>query len=265
MKAFALAASAALAGLTFGASVGQAAGDPMGVWLDDTGRGAIEIAPCASGKGVCGHLVWVKDATDKRRGCGKQIIGEAKSVGGGRWDNGWIYSPDKKRNYDVELKPMDNGNLRVTGYAGVRFLSKTMIWKPAPTDLQRCSTVEAKAAPEAYEKPAVVAAVPASPAPSVEAKAPVAETAKTGEVIEPATKDPAPVAKDVAPAPKAEDSQETANSEPANDGADDTGNGRRGGLNLGDLDLDQVLTRTKGGKCKLDLPWVKVNFDCGSE
>ncbi|MFN0219878.1 MAG: DUF2147 domain-containing protein, partial [Hyphomicrobium sp.] len=119
----ATALSSVLAGLTLTATLALAGADPTGVWLNDTGRGAIEIKPC--GDKLCGHVVWVKDETDAKKGCGRQIIGDAKSVGGGRWDNGWIYSPEKKRNYDVELKPMDDGNLRVTGYAGVKFLSKT--------------------------------------------------------------------------------------------------------------------------------------------
>ena len=35
-----------------------------------------------------------------------------------------------------------------------------------------------------------------------------------------------------------------------------------GELKLGDLGLDKVLTRTKSGKCKLNLPFVKVVIDC---
>ena len=36
-------------------------------------------------------------------------------------------------------------------------------------------------------------------------------------------------------------------------------------LALGDIDLDKVLTRTKSGRCKLDLPFVKVQFDCNRD
>src|SRR6185437_12332647 len=62
------------------------------------------------------------------------------------WDNGWIYSPEKGRKYSVELTPLDNGTLRVTGYAGLKFLSKTMIWTRAPENLHLCGQTEAKAA-----------------------------------------------------------------------------------------------------------------------
>src|SRR5512136_1780450 len=78
-------------------SAANAAGDPTGVWMNDTGRGAIEIKPC--GAALCGHVVWVKDTSDTK-GCGRQIIGNAAKVDSGTWDNGWIYSPEKKQKYD---------------------------------------------------------------------------------------------------------------------------------------------------------------------
>src|SRR5689334_2323953 len=117
----ALAAPAAIEGAS-------AATDPTGIWLDDTGRGAVQIKQC--GAALCGNVVWVKSASDAD-GCGKQIIGDVSPVGGGRWDNGWIYSPERGRKYSVELTPLADGNLKVVGYSGLRFLSKTMIWKPA--------------------------------------------------------------------------------------------------------------------------------------
>ncbi len=128
----------------------HAASDLTGVWMNDTGRGAVEIKNC--GGALCGHVVWVKDGADAK-GCGKQIIGEARPAGGANWGNGWIYSPEKKRRYDVELTPLGEDKLRVVGYAGVKLFSKTMIWKRAPADLQRCGTetvaksVTPKAAP----------------------------------------------------------------------------------------------------------------------
>ena len=130
-----------------GSSAAWAAPDAKGVWLNDSGRGAIEIKDC--GDKLCGHVVWTRDATDASRGCGKQMIGDVAPSGDGVWDGGWVYSPDKKRRYDVELKPLADGTLRVTGYAGTRFFSKTMIWTKAPADLQRCdaSKVEASGNP----------------------------------------------------------------------------------------------------------------------
>jgi uncharacterized protein (DUF2147 family) len=293
MKQTSMLLAATAAAMTFIPFAGaQASPDVTGVWINDTGRGAVEIKPC--GKALCGHVVWVKDTNDAK-GCGKQIIGDAQSSGGGVWDGGWIYSPEKRKNYDVELKPLSDGTLRVVGYMGTKLFSRTMIWTRAPADLQRCGTIEAKAdlapvvvsqpakevAPAPASEPAKSSAAtasdptsaPASAAPAASAPAAVAKTepvkpdvksdAKPEAKPETASKD-APAATDPAPAKSAEASAE---------GDDDLGGekpGERksgGGLNLknlklGDLELDKVLTKTKSGKCKLDLPWVKVLIDC---
>ena len=156
----------ALFALTFvpvAAESAFAAPDPTGIWMNDTGRGAVEIKQC--GNALCGNVVWVKSASDSK-GCGKQIIGGVAPVGGGRWDNGWIYSPEKGRKYDVELTPLKNGTLRVTGYAGVKFLSKTMIWTRAPQDLQLCGQTVAKTeTPAAKSDGASASVASAAPAP----------------------------------------------------------------------------------------------------
>lgn len=269
----------------------RAGSDPMGVWVDDTGRGAVEIKAC--GNALCGHVVAVKNANDTK-GCGKQIIGDAQSVGGGRWDNGWIYSPEKRKNYDVELKPLNDGTLRVVGYAGTKLFSRTMIWTRAPADLKRCGTTDAKVAPQPATPtvaatapaksatPAPVATVPAA-APSPPAKVTSApETAAaekpTVSTDETARAAPPVIAKsDAAENSAAEDNKTAEANNDADDEADNDTRGEKpgerksgsglklGNLKLGDLDLDKVISRTKSGKCKLDLPWVKVKFDCATE
>src|SRR5262249_18063929 len=50
------------------------ANDPYGIWIDDKGRGGVEIKNC--GANLCGHVVWAKDEADNGKGCGKQIIGD---------------------------------------------------------------------------------------------------------------------------------------------------------------------------------------------
>jgi uncharacterized protein (DUF2147 family) len=266
---------AAAAALTlFPFAHAYAAPDATGVWINDTGRGAVEIQPC--GKALCGHVVWVKDPNDTK-GCGKQIIGDVESSGGGVWDGGWIYSPEKRRNYDVELKPLADGTLRVVGYMGTKLFSRTMIWTRAPSDLQRCSTIEAKADPapaavaaptkdpvtaaksEPEKTPPPAATTPAaSPSPSTAAASPATPKSETASP-DVAAKDTAPNA-EAAPAPSAD-----ANND---DGGEKPGERKKGNgvdlskLKIGDISLDKVLTKTKSGKCKLDLPWVKVQIDC---
>jgi len=126
----------------------------QGVWLDDTGEGAIEIAPCA--EAMCGRVVWLKSPLDKsgkplidgnnpdarqrsRPICGLPIIGGLKRQRDGSWDAGWIYDPKQGKQFDVELRLRAQDTLQVTGYLGVKFLSETFIWKRAPVDLKRCA------------------------------------------------------------------------------------------------------------------------------
>ncbi len=115
--------------LTFAALVvagsTQAASAATGVWIDHTGRGAVEIIEC--GANLCGRLVWLKDAANKK-GCGTQILGNVKPVGKDTWDGGWIYDPEKNAKYSVELKTIGADKLRVMGYMGSKLFSETMIW-----------------------------------------------------------------------------------------------------------------------------------------
>jgi hypothetical protein len=100
----------------------------------------------------------VKDGANKTA-CGTQIIGNAKPVGRETWDGGWIYDPEKKEKYSVELKPIGADKLRVLGYAGSKFFSETMIWKRASADLKKCDDHEP--------------AVTASPSPDAKKAAPL--------------------------------------------------------------------------------------------
>jgi len=238
-----------------------AGSDPTGIWLNDTGRGAVEIKAC--GNALCGNVVWVKSSTDSD-GCGKQIIGNVTAVGGGRWDNGWIYSPERGRKYDVELTPLANGNLKVVGYAGMKFLSKTMIWKPAPADLQLCTGTQAAIPPAPKAATATPPAPAKEPAQDTAAKSnsapPAPAKTESAKVENKANGTPAPAASpDQGKAAPGETAKADSNA-PADD--DNGPAGDLGKIKIGDLQLDKILTKTKDGKCKLDLPWVKVSIDC---
>lgn len=228
--------AAAIAAGLLAAAPALAAEQPLGVWINDTGRGAIEIKPC--GDKLCGHVVWVKDPAEQE-GCGLQILGDVTSSGGGVWGDGWIFSPERQKNYNVELKPQSDGTLKVTGYAGVKFLSRTMIWTKAPADLKRCGAseqIDATATPPASD-PAPAGAAPTEPgAPS------------------------APPLKQAAPAP------ETAPPPPADEPKVAKRNRDRDGVDVSGLaeEFGDVFTK-KDGKCKVDTPWVKLDFDCGDE
>ncbi len=127
---------AAFAAVLISASNALAGPAPLGLWIDHTGRGGVEITQC--GARLCGHIAWLKDA-ENSEACGVQVIGDAKQMRNGTWDRGWIYDPEADSTYDVELKPIGSKKLRVMGYAGTKFLSETMIWKRAPVGLTKCA------------------------------------------------------------------------------------------------------------------------------
>ncbi|MGD9786276.1 MAG: DUF2147 domain-containing protein [Hyphomicrobiaceae bacterium] len=272
------------------------ADDATGVWIDNTGRGGVEIRPC--GANLCGYVVWVASAKD-REGCGEQIIGGLRKFGD-RWDNGWIYDPERGRKFDVEIKPLSGNRLRVMGYAGVKFFSETFVWKRAPADLVRCDGQQAAAEPAAPAPAARTAPAPAArtvtaraPAPTATdaypapaAAAPAAPAAKAVAPRRAAAPQPAPQPEappqaeaqpeqqaappqeqemSAAPAPDAPETQgeqQPSSEEPAPAARDSE---RRSGSGLPDvagLPIDKFLKKTAGGNCRLDLPWFKVTFDC---
>ena len=136
-------------------AVAQPAAIPLvGVWIDHTGRGAVEITQC--GSSLCGHIAWLKEPnqpngspvvdTKGRPVCGLQIIGEMKRMGDGSWDNGWIYDPEKDEKFTVELRMKSADVLQVHGYLGMKMLGETYTWRRAPASQARC-TVPARKRP----------------------------------------------------------------------------------------------------------------------
>ena len=153
---------------------------PTGVWIDHTGRGAVEITECA-GK-LCGRIVWLKDAGHKSV-CGTQIIGNVKSVGKGIWDGGWIHDPEKNEKYSVELKTVGADKLRVMGYMGSKLFSETFTWKRPTSDLKRCDAPATTATPApgaAEPKPAAPTEVASPGTPPDELEKPAADKSPRG-------------------------------------------------------------------------------------
>ena len=139
---------------------------PHGVWIDHTGRGAVEIMPCVpdaapgtpEAANLCGRIVWMKEPNDPkgqpirdslnknaaRRGqpiCGLQIIGDVKPQPNGSWDKGWIYDPEQGSSFDLELQLRSPETLQVKGYMGVKFLSETFVWRRAKELPPKCTGV----------------------------------------------------------------------------------------------------------------------------
>jgi uncharacterized protein (DUF2147 family) len=131
----------------------------MGVWIDDTDQGAVEIAPCEGTTKLCGRIVWLKAPVDAKGKpftdglnpdkskrsqpiCGLQVIGNLVRQKDGSYDAGWIYDPKTGDKFDLTIKMKSPDVLAVTGYVGIKLLSETFTWKRAPANppLALCST-----------------------------------------------------------------------------------------------------------------------------
>lgn len=214
LKSLPRSALAAFAGTVMAATASLAGPMPKeaGVWFDDTGKGAVKIEPC--GGKLCGRIVWLKDlVNDKgeplidrhnpdasmksRPICGLQILGQLDALPEGGFDNGWIYDPKEGKSYSLALALSGPDELSVTGYKGVKFLSKTFTWKRAKTDLPSCA-----AAPIEAKAPSAKAAGGAVVAPAAAAGA-AAGTAAKATVKSPARAEAAPAAVPAAKSSKA--------------------------------------------------------------
>lgn len=243
-----LRAAALAAGLA--STAVQAASSPLGIWIDHTGRGAVEIAEC--GANLCGHVVWVKDARNAKS-CRDQILGDVKSVGANTWDRGWIVDPDDKARYSVELKPVGEDRLRVVGYMGTKLFSETMTWKRAPADLKRCDGKEVVVPAKAPAAPAIVAppagAAPARVGPPIQPVRPAAPTPLQREASAPTTAPVAPSAPVVESAAAESGAAPPAAEAPPEARAQRQASSKR-----------QSASR----ECRLELPYITVFVPCDS-
>lgn len=134
-----------------------ASADPreVGIWYDDTGKGAVKIEICTPTT-LCGKIYWLKEPlTDAgepkidrynpepsmraRPICGLPVLGDLEQLSEGGFDNGWVYDPKEGKSYSVALDLVGPDKLKVTGYKGMRFLGKSFIWTRAPDNLPSCS------------------------------------------------------------------------------------------------------------------------------
>jgi uncharacterized protein (DUF2147 family) len=103
MKTFIIAASLAV----FGSA---AFADPVeGIWQtvkDDNGNfGHVEIKPC--GQAFCGTLIQAFDSAGNPReseNIGRQIVWDMVPYADGLYDDGQIYSPDRDKTYNGDMK-----------------------------------------------------------------------------------------------------------------------------------------------------------------
>ena len=125
----------------------------IGLWLDNEGKAAIEIARCD--RNMCGNIVWLKEPNDKdgkpwadilnadeskRKTpiCGLPVMGDLKRETNGEWTGGWIYDPEQGKRFNVEVLPKDEKSITVFAFDKERARSETMVWTRMPDTSPRC-------------------------------------------------------------------------------------------------------------------------------
>ncbi len=143
-----------IAGLIgLGGAAPEVGAGPAGIWLDQSGKAGITIAPC--GSKLCGTITWLRaplDAQGKpktdihntnsaltsRPICGLQILGNFVPDGENAWTGGFIYDPEKGETYDSNMHLKPDGTLAVRGYVGISLLGRSEIWTRPAQPLQHC-------------------------------------------------------------------------------------------------------------------------------
>lgn len=195
--------SGLLLAATTGLTVAAPAEGPgeQGLWFNHSGKGAVEIRPCAeTGRAanyLCGFIVWLKQPNNKRGEpltdgynqdprkrtrpiCGLPVLGQLRPMSDGTWDQGWVYDPEQGKSFDAAIELRSADRLILTGYKGIKFFSKSFVWKRAPDDLPRCDN-----AAGALERQTRTKAAPASPAPPLPDKASLARAAQGSALTPP--------------------------------------------------------------------------------
>ncbi|HET7594641.1 MAG TPA: DUF2147 domain-containing protein [Stellaceae bacterium] len=123
----------------------------VGRWLSQSGKGVIEIYPCADK--LCGKLAWLSEpirdgapAVDRnnpdaalrhRPLCGLTMLGDFRQLEANRWGDGWIYSPENGKTYRATMT-LDGNLLKLRGYIGIPLFGETQTWTRADPKLKGC-------------------------------------------------------------------------------------------------------------------------------
>jgi uncharacterized protein (DUF2147 family) len=225
-KSYAPWISTGISGLFLAATAGLVlaapdAGPPaeMGLWYNHSGKGAVEIRPCAeTGRDanyLCGFIVWLKVPNNKkgepwsdgynadprkrkRPICGLPVLGSLRPMSDGSWDQGWVYDPEQGKSFDAAIQLHSPERLVLTGYKGIKFFSKTFVWKRAPDDLPRCDNTAAAPAADRQARAQVRTHV-GKPTPPIPDKASLARASQYDGLVAPspvpAVKPPAAAAR----------------------------------------------------------------------
>jgi uncharacterized protein (DUF2147 family) len=128
---------------------------PVGMWLTESGRAAVEVSDCGGGL-LCGKIAWLKEAMDEtgkprldknnpaaelksQKLCGLLMVGNFKPTSKpNEWDGGFIYNPEDGKTYSSEMELKSADVLGVRGYVGIPLFGKSQTWTRLPNDHPRC-------------------------------------------------------------------------------------------------------------------------------
>lgn len=149
------------------ATPAQSEPDPRGIWLTEKEQAAVKLADCADGDGLCGTVWWLEPGglthdehnpdPDKRDRplCRLEVMWGFQKDGGRKWDSGSLYKVDEGEVYSAFLKLKSPDRLKVSGYIGFEFLSKSQTWtRTGPDAYPKCEAPDAAPASVADSEPA---------------------------------------------------------------------------------------------------------------
>jgi len=104
--------------MMMGAGTAQAADhDIQGYWALEGGAGVVKVAPCGtSARRLCGTLVWRASGT-AMPDVGTQVLKNFRPVAD-MWGKGKVTDPETGRTLKGRLKPLQNGELKVSQCRG---------------------------------------------------------------------------------------------------------------------------------------------------
>lgn len=128
--------------MTLLASAPHNADDIIGVWLNSSGEGRIEIYK--EGNKYFGRIAWLKKPNDAKGNPkldannpdesmrSKPLLGSTIlrnfNYDKGEWNGGRIYDPQNGKDYKCYMKLKDPKTLSVRGYIGFSLLGRTEVW-----------------------------------------------------------------------------------------------------------------------------------------
>lgn len=102
------------------------AGDILGEWARDDGKGRVRFVSC--GAAVCGSVTWVRDANDPAK-VGQQVFFDMKPNGEGTWA-GTAFNPDDGGAYTGKMT-LAGDHMTTAGCVFGGLICKTFEWTRA--------------------------------------------------------------------------------------------------------------------------------------